>query len=305
MKFDSIIKVSCIFKLTPYNLIEVNSMLSRKLKKFREENKLTQEELASKLNVSRSAVAKWEQERGIPDKYSLQDISLLLGISQEELLDEDEAAVVIDNITRLSRNTKLKLIISFLIIIAILLAITILGFMQKSNGNIIDKQISPDGTVTLTVYDNAKTERFDSNEFGFKVAINSHELSGILLLKENCTYNRLYWSNDSRYFITSYFDHSINKYWIVSYDFERNVHTNLQFVFASKIAVYYNIEASDDLIEQISDFQFLEWSDEINIMLVKYTLNYNSHKIIGYFWADVSLFGQLKGVTEISNVSIK
>ena len=65
-------------------------MLTDKLKKFRKENHLTQEELAEKLYVSRSTVAKWEQGRGIPDRANLSELSKFMGIEEDELLEEDE-----------------------------------------------------------------------------------------------------------------------------------------------------------------------------------------------------------------------
>ena len=61
-------------------------MLTDKLKKFRKENHLTQEELAEKLYVSRSTVAKWEQGRGIPDRANLSELSMFMVVEEDELL---------------------------------------------------------------------------------------------------------------------------------------------------------------------------------------------------------------------------
>lgn len=43
-----------------YNYIWVISMLAKIIKNYRKTNNLTQHQLAEMLNVSRSAVAKWE-----------------------------------------------------------------------------------------------------------------------------------------------------------------------------------------------------------------------------------------------------
>ena len=61
-----------------------------KLKEARKDAGLSQEQLAQKLSVSRSAVAKWESDKGMPDVNNLKAISQLLDVSVDYLLDEDE-----------------------------------------------------------------------------------------------------------------------------------------------------------------------------------------------------------------------
>ena len=63
---------------------------NEKLKKLRKEIKLTQEELAEKLNVSRQAITKWESGEGRPDIENLKQISLLFNITIDELVKEDK-----------------------------------------------------------------------------------------------------------------------------------------------------------------------------------------------------------------------
>ena len=61
-----------------------------KLKEARKEAGLSQEQFAEKMNVSRSAIAKWESDKGMPDVNNLKMMAQLLGISLDYLLDEDE-----------------------------------------------------------------------------------------------------------------------------------------------------------------------------------------------------------------------
>ena len=61
-----------------------------KLKEARKEAGLTQEQFAEKMSVSRSAVAKWESDKGMPDVSNLKAMAQLLGVSIDYLLDEDE-----------------------------------------------------------------------------------------------------------------------------------------------------------------------------------------------------------------------
>ena len=61
-----------------------------KIKEARKEAGLSQEQFAEKMSVSRSAVAKWEADRGMPDVNNMKVMAQLLGVSVDYLLDEDE-----------------------------------------------------------------------------------------------------------------------------------------------------------------------------------------------------------------------
>ena len=72
-------------------------MLSEKLKKYRADNNLTQEEFAAKLFVTRNAVSKWENDNGYPNIDTLKDIAKLLNITIDELLGEDDVRTIAIN----------------------------------------------------------------------------------------------------------------------------------------------------------------------------------------------------------------
>ena len=63
-------------------------MFCDRLKELRINANLTQDELASKLSISRSAVAKWEQGRANPSDSDLKSLSDIYKCSYEELLNE-------------------------------------------------------------------------------------------------------------------------------------------------------------------------------------------------------------------------
>ena len=62
--------------------------LGEKLREARKKRGLSQEQLADKLSVSRSAVAKWETDKGLPDVGNLKYLARLLNVSVDYLLDE-------------------------------------------------------------------------------------------------------------------------------------------------------------------------------------------------------------------------
>jgi len=67
---------------------EVTMMtFGEKLQNTRKGAGLSQEQLAEKLSVSRSAVAKWENDNGIPDIDNLKAIAQLLDVSIDYLLE--------------------------------------------------------------------------------------------------------------------------------------------------------------------------------------------------------------------------
>ena len=58
------------------------------LKYLRKEAKLTQEQLAEKLNVSRQAVTKWESGQSLPDIQNLKEMADMFGVTMDALVGE-------------------------------------------------------------------------------------------------------------------------------------------------------------------------------------------------------------------------
>lgn len=63
---------------------------NKKLQELRKQKNITQEELASALFVSRTAISKWESGRGLPSVDSLKALSTFFNVSVDELLSADE-----------------------------------------------------------------------------------------------------------------------------------------------------------------------------------------------------------------------
>ena len=64
--------------------------LSKKIKRIRNANKLTQEQFAEKMLVSRTAVSKWENGTCYPSVDSLKYISQTFNVSLDKLLSSEE-----------------------------------------------------------------------------------------------------------------------------------------------------------------------------------------------------------------------
>ena len=63
------------------------------ISELRKEKKLTQKELAEKINVTDKAVSRWETGKGYPDVTSLVSLSDYFGVSANELLAGKRLAV--------------------------------------------------------------------------------------------------------------------------------------------------------------------------------------------------------------------
>ena len=65
-----------------------------KLQELRKQKGLTQEELAAKIYVSRTAISKWESGRGYPNIESLKEISKFFSVTIDELLSSDQIITI-------------------------------------------------------------------------------------------------------------------------------------------------------------------------------------------------------------------
>ena len=83
--------------------------LSKKIKKIRNDNKLTQEQFAEKMLVSRTAVSKWENGTCYPSIDSLKYMSQTFKISLDKLLSNEEILEIakIENQSNISKYNSL------------------------------------------------------------------------------------------------------------------------------------------------------------------------------------------------------
>ena len=58
----------------------------KQIRQIRKDAKLTQEQMAAKLNVSRQAVSNWENNKNLPDLEMIITISRVFGLSLDQLM---------------------------------------------------------------------------------------------------------------------------------------------------------------------------------------------------------------------------
>ena len=94
---------------------------NEKLQKLRTGRNMTQEELAEKLYVSRTAISKWESGRGYPNIESLKTIAKFFNITIDELIGGEEMVTLAEQEKRETRKKYTALICGVLDCFAVIL----------------------------------------------------------------------------------------------------------------------------------------------------------------------------------------
>ena len=83
---------------------------NKKLQDIRKRHKLTQEQLSQKLNISRTAVSKWESGRGFPNIEALKNISKFFNIPIDQLLSGEELLDAAESDNKIKRYKLISLV---------------------------------------------------------------------------------------------------------------------------------------------------------------------------------------------------
>lgn len=108
---------------------------NEKLKELRKQHNMTQEQLAERLYVSRTAISKWESGKGYPSIESLKNISKIFSVSIDELLSNNELIQVAESENK-SNISKLSSLIFGILDLMALAYIFLPFYGQELNGYI-------------------------------------------------------------------------------------------------------------------------------------------------------------------------
>lgn len=91
------------------------------IKKYREQHKISQEELALKIFVSRQTISNWETNKSCPDVKSLIILSNIFGVSLDDFIKEDikEMREIVEKATIKKFNTVSIAFLIELIVLAV------------------------------------------------------------------------------------------------------------------------------------------------------------------------------------------
>jgi transcriptional regulator with XRE-family HTH domain len=78
--------------------------IGENIRKLRQENGFTQEELASRIFVTRNAVSKWETDKGIPSIDNLKQLASLFKVSLDQIVNEEDRLIMaMDNTAKINK----------------------------------------------------------------------------------------------------------------------------------------------------------------------------------------------------------
>ena len=176
--------------------------IGKNISKLRKINNLSQEDLASKLNVTRQTISKWELDETTPDLYMAKIISNILKISLDELVENDKEFVKTSNTEKLA-STKIKIL---KIIGIILLSLLIFSIFYLIYNYCSIKVIS----TSLGRYCYVGNEEY---EITITKYITDNQISTGIFECPNCKYEYIKEIND----IINYNDINISMQYINSY----------------------------------------------------------------------------------------
>lgn len=104
-------------------MTDLKLVVAENIAELRKKNKMTQIELAEKLNYSDKAVSKWERGESIPDVVVLKTIADLFGVTVDYLLEQEHKSEPQKTSKTVKKN---RLIISLLAVVTVWLIATII-----------------------------------------------------------------------------------------------------------------------------------------------------------------------------------
>lgn len=107
--------------------------LNEKIRKYRKEAGLSQEDLASKIYVSRTLITKYESGSAFPTQENLEKIAVALNVKVEDLLSDKEKNEIVEKSFKTNQRFWMILGICFTSISVILLLLSVIPFYQYSS----------------------------------------------------------------------------------------------------------------------------------------------------------------------------
>ena len=121
-------------------------MFKDKLKELRRKKGLSQQELADKIYVSRSAICKWEMGNGVPSEINIESLCTFFEVDEEWLFDREDLKEGI-KITKRNHNVN----IANIILIVLIILTTYFSFKLNSTSADVNNQSNSMNKIMVIV----------------------------------------------------------------------------------------------------------------------------------------------------------
>ncbi len=179
--------------------------LGEQLVTLRKENKLSQEQLAEKIGVTRQTISNWELGETAPNPEQLKLLSQIFHVSIDKLLGNDHEAVLVEKISNTERlaGIIIKILKGIGILLILYLVLAIISFFLF---NTISKSTSTSqsfltATLECTLDEKNYTYFIESDREDNIIEASGSEYINELLEKENFTKGKMMVA-----FIEAYFE---------------------------------------------------------------------------------------------------
>lgn len=116
-------------------------LIGERIKQSRKQLEMTQQELATGLNVSRSAISNWEIGRNYPDLDSIVLLSDILDVSLDELLRED--VKMVKKVSQEQRKNHIRKYLIRILIPVLSLAMILIGWLSYTEIKVVNDWFTP------------------------------------------------------------------------------------------------------------------------------------------------------------------
>ena len=133
--------------------------IGKKISALRKERDMTQVDLADKLGVTYQAVSSWERGNSMPDIAKLPDISQVLAVSIDELLDNAQATEIVKNVLSGQETTSVVPDLKTLADVApILKPSQVNNLVKQSNSARLESKMTVDGDMLVQLVHHLESE---------------------------------------------------------------------------------------------------------------------------------------------------
>ena len=275
------------------------------IRQLRKEKGMTQKQLAQRLHITDRAVSKWENGLCAPDIALLEPLSQILEVSVLELIageqvprteqtarSEESARSVLEyskrEVTHKVRAVKKTYLGAFGLFLCLAVAVGLLGAWMRiwRNGIVIDRSVSPDQSVSITVYRKIFSDDSVSQENGILLVADLGGGATSRVFYGNCDYQGIWWAPDSgKYVVSLKYDEET----VLTLDWlDRHVISNLSAYLSTGVRQSelgkYGFVDKDDGWPAIQ-YQVLQWGLDSQSILIYYSFEDEGGALHeGYFW---------------------